>query len=234
MNEASENKELSFVETLNNRIKESRISIENLNKSTGVPMNYLEALVSGDFNILPATPYVKGYLRQIAPALNCSSDELWSLFEKATVIKVSGATDRLPGNRFATPKTKPTVWIWVGIGGLILLGYFLLNGSRIVGQPILEIYNLETERTTVNTPEIIIKGNISPNDTLTINNQIIEIDPLGNFEENYLFDEGLNTVNFRVKRFLGRELNLVRYVFYEPNNAIENSAFISPATSPVF
>ena len=64
------------------RLKEQR-TLDEESKATGVPAIYLEALEENDFEKLPPTIYVRGYLATFARAHGLSSHELRERFESA-------------------------------------------------------------------------------------------------------------------------------------------------------
>ena len=70
------------------------------------------------------------------------------------------------------------------------------------------------ESTTEET--IIVSGNVKSGDTLTLNDEVIYPDGEGFFEKRVQLEPGLNTLEFRVKRYLGRESSLTKQVFYNP------------------
>lgn len=226
--DVEEKQEQSFFEVFRSRMAAKHIGVHHLEKGTGIPRDFLEALASGEFDRLPAAPYVRGYLRQIAPIIDFDPDELWHLYQKQAAPKSAGLSDRLPANRFAIPKRKPKQLLFLFVIAVLVIVYLVVNGSRLIGQPFLELTGLETETTTSIVPSIILSGAIDPDDTLTINNEIVEIDSNGNFERNYPLEPGFNSVTFRVKRFLGRELEIVRHIFYEPEKDFEAPTISQP------
>ena len=61
-----------------------------------------------------------------------------------------------------------------------------------------------------------VTGQVNPGDTLTLNNEVIYPDKSGRFEKEIQLESGLNTLEFRVKRYLGRETTVVKQVLYQP------------------
>jgi len=201
-----------FTEFLKGRLADKRLAPPQLEKITGISSAHLEALVEGKFAALPAAPYVRGYLKQIALILELEADELWELYRAESDAQMSGAADRLPGNRFAFSGKKSKRVLGVIIA-LVLAGvYLVMNRGQLLGEPPLLITGDNETIVTADTTEITFRGSIDPRDTLLINEALIEIKPPGEFEESYPLEFGVNTFTFRVKRFLGQEKTVSRRV----------------------
>jgi len=205
----------TFLDILHEQMKVKHLSVHGLEKGTGIPKNYIEMFISGDFSKLPAAPYVRGYLKQIALIIGVDAGEFWQLYQKQATLKTSGVLDRLPGNRFTLPDRKPKRLIIIFVIVLLVVAYLSINSSALTGRPFLEIDGLKTETTIVTAPEIMIRGRISPNDTLFINGEIVEINNQGFFEKSYPLETGLNNIVFQVNRFLGQDIKIVRRIIYK-------------------
>lgn len=201
---------------LKERMAEKRIGIHHLEKSTGISKHLLEALVEGDFEALPAAPYVRGYLRHIAPLIGVDADELWEQYRKEAGLNISGARDQLPQNRFALSDRTPRRLIIVTAIIILLLVYAFINGRRLIGQPELTLFIPSSDTASTTEEVFVFRGAIDPDDTLTINDELVEVNNQGVFEKSLPLQPGRNTFAFEVKRFLGKELQVVRHIFYEP------------------
>ena len=78
--------------------------------ATGVPERFIAAIIEGNFGILPAAPYVRGYIKKIAAVLDLDGEILWERYDRETKPRQSGGKDHLPENRFAI-KTPDKRWI---------------------------------------------------------------------------------------------------------------------------
>ena len=61
-----------------------------------------------------------------------------------------------------------------------------------------------------------ITGQLEQRDKLMINNEEIFIDPTGQFSKEYNLQPGLNIIEFKAKRLLGREVIVTKRILYEP------------------
>ncbi|MDO8467147.1 MAG: helix-turn-helix domain-containing protein [bacterium] len=200
------------------KIDAKGLNFEKIFLLTGVPKHYLDYIFAGEWHRLPAAPYTRGYLQKIETALECGQGELWELYKEEAEIRSSGSTDKLPENRFAIKKAKKN-WIWpVAIGSIVLV-YLAINATRLIGIPPLDIQNPLSATVISIFPTYELRGAISPQDKVFVNNEEVFIDKDGRFQENYNLQPGLNTFEILAKRFLGRETKVVKQIIYQlPTN----------------
>ena len=94
--------------------------------------------------------------------------------------------------------------------------YFIWRANEFLGIPQIEIAVPSINNAVVNTSSVKLSGKISPRDKLSINSQEIFTDSNGYFEQEFSLQPGLNTVEFKIKRFLGKETKVVRQIIYQP------------------
>lgn len=192
------------------------VDINKLAELTDIPKMYLMALRDTDFEKLPAAPYTRGYIAKIAEVLRIDADALWQAYKNEN-IKTSGDKDRLPTNRFLfKPLKKKALLITIIVITVIL--YLGWHFDDLVGTPRLEIVNPVSPTIIVSEPNLKLSGYADRQDKLTINNEEIFIREDGGFEKEISFQPGLNTIEFKAKRLLGKEVKIIRQVIYQPNN----------------
>ena len=184
-------------EILINVMRDRKVSVEALSNATDIPKRFIDSLISGDFGNLPAKPYVRGYLFKIAEALRIDENSLWQSYKSSASLTTSGEHDRLPSHSFLV---------------IVVLAFLGFRFNDILGKPDIDVSLPES--TTEET--IIVSGNVKSGDTLTLNDEVIYPDGEGFFEKRVQLEPGLNTLEFRVKRYLGRESSLTKQVFYNP------------------
>ncbi|MEZ4156653.1 MAG: helix-turn-helix domain-containing protein [Candidatus Paceibacterota bacterium] len=196
-------------------LKRKHLTPERLQGLTEVPMHYLDSLLAGDWADLPARPYVRGYLIKIARELDLDEDDLLDRYQNQ-FLAASGSFDSLPGNRFALPSFKyRKLLIPFAVLVVIIYAVFFTISSRT---PYLELVtppNESLEPYAVNTPEIVLEGSVEEGDNVFINGDQVEVDSTGTFQYPYTLSLGLNTIEFRVSRFLGKEIRVITQVFFE-------------------
>ncbi len=189
-----------------------RLDIGRLADLTDVPKRFVEALVKGNFKQLPAEPYVRGYLFKIAAVLDADPHLLWRQYRQMTDLPSSGLEDRLPANRFAIKRmnTRRLILVLAIIILLVFLGFRLNN---ILGKPTLDVSLPEI----TSSDTIKVTGRVNPGDRLTLNGEVVYSTEGGLFEKEVQLEPGLNTLEFRVKRYLGREAKITKEIFYQPS-----------------
>lgn len=198
-------------------IMETRgLSPERLSELTNINRRYVHALLSNDLKNLPAAPYVRGYLLKIAETLETDAGPLQNAYRELE-LKTSGKNDRLPDNRFAGPYSKKSTVIAI----VIILTLILFAANRwkaLMGIPAIEVNVPERigERDYLETREssFAVKGKVNKKDSVSINDEPIPVDFGGEFHKEIILNEGLNTLEIKAERFLGRETTIIRKIFY--------------------
>lgn len=191
------------------------LSVKKVSESTGIPERYLEALVEGKNNNLPPAPYVRGYINKLAHILDFDKETIWRLYKEQAPLQSSGAWDKLPSNRFAIQSINKK-WLIIGLGATFLVLYLITNVYQILRNPNLEVTDPVVESSISETSSIILKGNVDSSNTLTINGEEVFVDKDGHFIKEQILQPGLNTIEFMVKKFLGKEYKVIRQVIYQP------------------
>lgn len=204
------NNQTDITEFLKETFTAHGLNDEKLSYLTNIPKRFITALRTGDFSRLPAEPYTRGYLIKISSVLKIDSAELINIYRESIGKKRRGG-DKLPVNRFkATPLKKS--WLLGTAITLIIAGLLFFRLDAILGMPELSI--VVPAETSIES--LTVEGQIKPRDTLTLNGEIVYTDDVGYFKHDVLLQPGINTLDLRVKRFLGRETEVVRTVYYNP------------------
>lgn len=206
-------------EALRDLMKSRGVGPQRLSSVTDVPKRFIDAILQGELNKLPPRPYIRGYLFKISNALGADNDALWQVYRSSSEALSSGAQDKLPANRFAIKKLTPNAAALI-FTGLLIITLIGININQIIGRPTLN----------VNLPEITdqqvlkVEGLINPRDRLTLNGELIYTNEAGNFSKDVQMELGLNTLEFKVKRYLGQEIAVIKQVFYQPANESQNAS----------
>jgi len=200
---------------LNDALELKNVDQKKLAQLTGISERYLWAIQNLEIDKLPPAPYIRGYLKKISDVLHLNHDELWEMYKKELAHKTSGAYDTLPENRFAMKHLSRREWFLIAVGVLLII-YLLFNFPRLVGKPNLVIVNPTIDSPIMFEPNIFLYGTLNQRDKLTINNEEVFVDENNNFSKLYTLQPGLNAIEFKAKRFLGREAVVTRQVIYQP------------------
>lgn len=209
-----EREEMIVKEILEEALREKKMTVARLAELTDIPERYVVMFVEGEQKGLPPAPYVRGYLMRIAGALGLEGQMLWQVYKKQIQPKTSGEGDKLPTNRFALKRLNRKKAIGV-VGIVIVVIAGALWVKALLGTGEIDIKNPSQESTVVNDPSIDLRGKINPSDRLTINNEGVVIDKSGYFEKKFSLEPGINSVEFKVKRLLGKETTVVKQIIYQ-------------------
>jgi len=205
----------SLKDLLREHLELKGLTAKKITELTGIPERYVEALLSGNDQVLPPAPYVHGYLTKLAGVLNFDKETMWRLYQKeAIAIRASGPLDRLPRNRFAVHYLNKN-WLLAGLVIILILGYLLTNIYQLLQPPSLQIISPAGEGLIVSSSLITLSGRTDPRTTLTINAEEVYVGDDGRFEKEYRLQTGLNTVEFRVKKILGKETVVLKQIILQ-------------------
>lgn len=211
-----------FNETLHNY----GVSVAKLAEVSGIPERYLEAMRVGNDELLPPDPYVRGYLIKIIALTGGNLEDLWTAYKNQSLQKTSGPTDRLPSNRFSLRRiNKSKIALAVIIMLLIIYGF--LRFDIILGNPELKVSAPEEAQIFSAAETIMIKGKINPRDKLTINGKDVITESDGAWSIVWPLTPGINNLEIKAKRFLGKEVVVTKKVIY----AAQDSSFGTSSSS---
>jgi cytoskeletal protein RodZ len=227
-------REPSFAEFLSQRLKERRMTLEQLAETTGISLKHIESFVHGRFEQLPPTPYLHGYFQRIGEVLGFDAEEWWLRAKQENTIVRSGKNDTLPINRFSGARQHRSLFVFGAI--ILLVGmYFGVRASKILGEPTLTVTSPPADQTwRVSEGHVLVAGNMQNSDELQINGEQLPTETNGDFSKDLTLQPGLNTVTITAKKILGREKTITRQVYYDAspvNILLESPTTSSTATS---
>ncbi|TSC71880.1 MAG: cytoskeleton protein RodZ [Parcubacteria group bacterium Gr01-1014_38] len=217
------------------------LELEALARALRIPLKMLRALEEGDFSVLPADVYVRGFLKQYAEALGVHPVPLLREFtvERARFpiplkplpwVRRTRARWKVPLWMFLSPRS---LAILVGAGGLAaVLLYVLFNVRTFTRPPQLDVFepsqDLEVQDST-----LTVRGRTDATAELFINGERILVRDDGSFAETVGLGEGVNTLRIVAKSIGGRETLVVREILRRPKPAPTGTPAAGAATSPV-
>lgn len=208
------------------------IHLGEVAKKTGLPEQYLDAIINNVRTRLPAFPYVRIHLVRLAELLGLSPEVLLQKYRDEFSEKRSGAADALPGNRFALPSGRRRYLIGAGVAVIILIAYFM-STSGVFGRPHITISMppAGVDPFITSSSTILLSGSVEAGSSVLINGQAIASDESGQFTYEYHLLPEINIIEFTAKRFLGGQAALTRQVYYEEPPG--TTARVKPAAVPV-
>jgi len=207
-----ENEKKIFSEILLGAMKSKGFTVEKLAQATGISDRFIESLLGEEFEKLPSSPYVRGYLMKISETLELNGSQIWEEFlENGKRLRSSGFKDELPGNRFAK-KTVEGKLVIAGVIILVILSYAGFQIQSYFSTPNLDLEGFE-DNMIVKSEKFHVAGKVDPKHQIFLNGEQLYPDDEGMFEKDIYLQSGFNTLNFRIKKFLGREYEIQKQVF---------------------
>jgi hypothetical protein len=202
-----------FEALLVDKMKERGLSIKQLSELSGIASKHLENMANGNYDQLPPSPYLRGYLTALGQILDFDADHWWHTFQVMGVLRSSGQHDQMPKNRFAKKSGK----LYVGLiaTGVLLVIYLGFRFSNILGMPTLAITTPGQDVIRVLNSPLVFSGTLKNGSTLTINGEMIPIGADGSWTKDVALDPGPNAIQVDAKKFLGGEVKVVRQIWYE-------------------
>ncbi len=203
--------------TLGEKIKKlrsnKRISLNEVFRSTGIQIKYLEYLENGDYDKLPADVYTKGFLRNYADFLGVDRDILLNSYNKEKGIKKNlekkgkKYQKKIKPIKISTFIITPKKILFFLIAILVLAGLFFLykEVNSFIITPRLIILSPENNIQTKDN-FIDVVGITDKDILIFINNQPVLVGDDGKFKEKIILQSGINTINVRAINKFKKEI----------------------------
>lgn len=200
--------------------KRKSVSIKALSRYLNIKREYLEALETGNFKVLPADIYIRGYLESLASYLELNQENLVELYQQERgiqkQIRISSTNEKKKNYKIPkiiiTPRT-----FYIGLVSLIVLllfFYLWYEFSGLSRPPKINIYEPSYDQ-TIKDNIITLSGQTDPDALLTINDQLLYIDSFGSFKEKIGLQQGINILKIQATSRLGRKSIIERKIVVE-------------------
>ena len=200
------------------KLREQRITkgltIEEVSKKTKIRASYLLAIEKGEYQKLPASTYIIGFVRNYAKYLDLPEQEILALFrrefdeEKTFKILPEGLVkEDFPIKRIRLADTAKIIVLLV----IILLGYILFQYRFAIISPPLEI-STPSDGAIVLSRTITVSGKTDPNATVFVNNDNVSLDSDGIFKKSINVFPGKTIIRVKAINYFGKERILERHI----------------------
>lgn len=205
------------IKSVGELLKEERIShnvtIDFLAKKTKIKAEYLESLENNRFEQLPATPFIKGYIKTYARIFGFEYRPIFAVLRRD--YKESAKGHLIPRNFLKPVMRERATWNPVTASAMMVGGVFLTLVAFVIYKwyvfnkpPFLEI-STPTDNQEVSS-QVKIAGRTRPEAILVINSQPVALQPDGTFTTEILIPrEGSNTITIEASDKRGKT-NLVQ------------------------
>ena len=196
-----------------------RLSLEDVGKTTGIKLKFLQSLENGDFKALPADVYVIGFLRQLAELYSADADELGRQYKKEKNIQKQVLSQRQAfasvwykkyfGKLVITPKL---LSIALGLAFVTLtLGYIIWQLWSINRTPVLTIIQPQNNSVIAGSA-VSVSGHTDPGSDVSVNGQNIFVDVKGNFQTQAALSPGPEEITITSANRFGKSATQIENI----------------------
>ena len=203
-------------ESLKDERTRHRLRIEDLAKKTRIRVSYLEALEENKFDKLPATTFVKGYIKTYAQLFGFDHKPLLALLRRDYKESAKG---KLVPREFIKPvlknrtrKSSVTFLLVVVIAVFTsLFGYVGFQWYNLTKPPKLLL--ISPKEQALVSSKVIIEGETLPDAIVTVNEQPVALQQDGSFKTEILIpSEGISLLTILAKDRRGKTSTIERSV----------------------
>mgnify|MGYP001577399732 CR=1 FL=1 len=197
---------------------QSKLTLTQLERLTKIPKHILRSLEKDQYDQLPSTTYLQGFIRNYAQALNLDSQMTVAVFKRqfsrktAKKILPPGLIRPLNSSRFPVSFTGPVFRLVLAL--CLLFGYLGFNLYRLYKPPFLTVSQPENGATL--TSPVLIKGKTDRNASLKLNDKIINLEPDGTFTTAYQGFPGTHELTLTSTSRRQKETVVTRHVIISP------------------
>lgn len=194
-----------------------RFTPEHIAKKTTVPLSFIHLIEEEQYQELPALPLSQGYVLLIAGELEISEETALALFRRdvSSRLQPDDQPKKAPSRAFRTSLITPRLLSFLALGTTCLLGIFVVIWQwRSLSQPpSLEITTPKPYEQR--TSPVTITGKTHPENSVTINTEVISLDPEGNFSTQLPLPPGERTLVIQATDNRGRTSEEVIFITVE-------------------
>ena len=190
-----------------------KIPIEKVASQLLIKKEHLQALEEGDWAQLPEPAYIKGFVKSYASLLGIDAVRLLALIRgeyDEKKFQAKSSANRLNQKRlmFTPEKLAPAVFL---VGLVIFITYLALQYTSIAKSPELEITTPSDDLTT--TASVIeVAGQTEEGATVSVDGQLVPVDPGGKFFYQLKLEEGKNVIEIIASKKLSPKSKVTRIV----------------------
>ncbi len=193
------------------------ITIESLSKLTKIDPSYIVAIENDDYQNLPSPVFIKGFIRNLAIALDKPHDELVAIFRRD--YQHSRKPQSLPKTNHQKINLKQVSSSQIGlfiVAAVVFLSYLAFQYRAVITPPKLEIISPMESAVTIS--PVSLEGYTSPGSVIQINKDLkIAPDSQGRFLAKLNLSPGQTTITFTAtSRFGVKSTKEVAITVLEP------------------
>ncbi len=197
---------------------EKLLSLDEVEKHTKIRKELIEALEADNYDKLPPATFVQGFIKNYGRYLGLDALKLLAVFRrdyeasKHPDMVLESLTKPLKEKKFFLTPSRLLGLVVV----LVVIGFFAylwVEYRQFVGAPNLVVTSPAGPQTTVEIPTVIVEGKTDPEAKVSVNNQVVGVDKLGNFKEEIKLSSSNNTVVITATSKFNQTAKVERTVF---------------------
>jgi cytoskeletal protein RodZ len=197
------------------------MSLEDLEKKTKIQKKYLQALEECRFDdIKQSSVYLKNYVKKYVTALGENPEPFLDQF-KHEELRHQAQHTKHPAQAYKQINfsSMPNIFrhaLIIGVVCIFLL-YLGFHVQNILQPPSLSVVSPSDGFITYES-NIEITGKTDPETKVTVNEEVIKNDELGNFKQTITLSPGINTLIVKAENKHGKTSAETYHVIYKNNN----------------
>lgn len=207
--------------TVGQVLKEARekkfYTLDEIEKITKIRKELLQALEAGQYQKLPPSTFVQGFIKNYGKFLNLDTEKLLAVFRREFSENknppriLESLQNPINNKRFRL--TPARVLISVVFSLVVIFFIYLWFQYRfLVGAPYLRVTQ-PVDQLSTNTAETIVSGRTDPEVKLSINDQEIQVDQNGEFSQQIKLSKDVNNIVIIATARSGKSTKVQRSVF---------------------
>jgi cytoskeletal protein RodZ len=192
-------------------------SLDDIEKSTKIRKELLQALEADDYAKLPPPTFVQGFIKNYGKFLGLDTEKLLAIFrrefsDRKNPPRIMDAwRDPITHSRF---NLTPAKFISTLVISLILIffAYLWYEYRFLVGAPFLEVTQ-PADQITVTQEIVRVQGRTDSEVRVTINNQDVLVDPQGRFIQDVKISENVTKLTIEATSRYGKSSKVERTLF---------------------
>ena len=199
---------------LKRRRQEKKISLEKVSVDLKISLEYLQAMESGEFDVLPIGMYRKNFLKEYLIYLNLDYKVWLKDFDN------KAETENKKQNPFSKkiiknykliifPKIIRNLLVVAVV--FICLLYLVISLNNIISPPFLEVSNPASDIIS-NNQYIDIIGITEPESQVVINNEAVLVNQSGIFTKRIDLNKGINKITVIASKKYSRDNVIIRQI----------------------
>lgn len=194
-------------------------TLERIEHEIKIKKTVLSKIEEGDFNNLPPSTFVKGFIRNYAIFLNLDPDNIVALYRRETdkpdnLAMAKPFLTQLSNSIFSVTPQR-IFYLAIAVIAFLFLFYFGNLFFSLSSGPNLNIVSPQDNQ-EFNTKNIFITGKTGPDSTLFINNNQTSLTTKGEFSKPVILDSGLNKYEIVSIDRNNRKTTKNLTIFYNP------------------